>query len=268
MANSKLLKYDVITVTVLTVTALLYFRTPDEPSSETIRLCRRNMFWTLRSLMEICYCDKFCLEVGDCCVDYELQCRGLKINSIVDYGRIILARNARNSLYECQRSDQILNSGIGGYKVAVKALYMISWCPESVSIDKITCEENSNFVTRTPVSISDDLVFKNIYCAYCDGYRNNLIVWNASYICPDGSYNSDILTRMDLVTLDSESVYVLNNRKLAHGHACNNGVVKQCRRDYPANANDKPWKSAATFNINMNTAHYVMVKCQNIAAYH
>ena len=98
-------------------------------------------------------CDKFCMEVGDCCVDYEFQCRGLRINSTVDYGRIILARYARNSLYECQRSEQIVYSWIGGYKVAIGALYMISWCPESVSIDKITrkmCEENSNFVTRTP----------------------------------------------------------------------------------------------------------------------
>ena len=35
-SNNELLNYDVITSTVLTVTALLYFHTPDEPSGETI----------------------------------------------------------------------------------------------------------------------------------------------------------------------------------------------------------------------------------------
>ena len=84
------------------------------------------------------------------------------------------------------------------------------------------------------MSISDDIVFKNIYYAYRNGYRNNLIVWNGSYICPNGSYNSGNLTRMDLVTLDSECFYALNN-SAAHGHACNFRVVERCPRDYPAN---------------------------------
>ena len=35
-SNNELLNYDVITPTVLTETALLYFHTPDEPLGETI----------------------------------------------------------------------------------------------------------------------------------------------------------------------------------------------------------------------------------------
>ena len=117
---------------------------------------------------------------------------------------------------------------------------MISKCPAYVASRNYTrmmCADSSNYVTRTPVTASNDTVFKNIYCAYCNGYFHDLIPWNASYICFNESRPNPLsnLTREDLTALDAVCHYFTSIPKSVSRRECTYGLVDRCPKGYPVN---------------------------------
>ena len=192
------------------------------------------------------------MVIGDCCIDYEVQCLGLEINGTTDLTEIVMTRQAGNLLYQCITHWHMLysyqknDSDKRASSLSLTGFHMISGCPDLPYIsehERAMCLAKSNYITRTPVSASDLLIFKNIYCAFCNGYKENLIVWNASYICSHRFIDLKNFTRLDIVNLDrfchffilSKPQFVLNSTRLR----CKTGLIDRCPSGYPTNSSIK-----------------------------
>ena len=111
--------------------------------------------------IKICYCDSQCTFYGDCCVDY------------VQYCRI-----TRQISYDINKQEV---SCIKPKYVSLKTVYriwMVNKCPKSRKIDEISrnCEIDesqqltvSNMRNFVPVVGENDLIFRNEFCALCNG---------------------------------------------------------------------------------------------------
>ncbi|KAL9970468.1 hypothetical protein ACROYT_G022846 [Oculina patagonica] len=113
-----------------------------------------------------CYCDKLCVELGDCCYDYFLRCA---------------ASNPPKPHQVKQACLKTANSGNHGYS-------MISSCP-SHNTDKnmeSLCPAKSSAADlfgMLPVSdLEGKTAYKNIFCARCNQARNQTY-WKFSASC-------------------------------------------------------------------------------------
>uniref|UniRef100_A0A2H8TRW3 G-protein coupled receptor 126 n=1 Tax=Melanaphis sacchari TaxID=742174 RepID=A0A2H8TRW3_9HEMI len=114
------------------------------------------------SVLQHCYDDSNCKKYGDCC-------RDSKFYNESEQTVAISGNVYKNSLYGC--------SGTGG-KDMLQAL-MINRCPQEASLDqkiRDRCEERANdFLSANPVSSNySGHVYKNIWCAWCNGEREQV----------------------------------------------------------------------------------------------
>ncbi|XP_078374612.1 uncharacterized protein LOC144658138 [Oculina patagonica] len=119
-----------------------------------------------RVYLKNCYCDKLCVELGDCCYDYFLRCA---------------ATNPPKPRQVKQACVKTGNSGDHGYS-------MIGSCP-SRNTDKnmeSLCTAKSSTADlfgMLPVSdLEDKTVYKNLFCARCNQARNQTY-WKFSAKC-------------------------------------------------------------------------------------
>ncbi|CAH1788046.1 unnamed protein product [Owenia fusiformis] len=123
-----------------------------------------------------CNCDVLCVEFGDCCHDYQEQCKP-------DYIRGSVTSNTSTT------SCKMISKALG--------VYVVSACPEEKLVDNITIElcENPNhddILGITPVMDNQTGVhYENIYCAMCNGVQN-VTFWQSKVYCMNDAFPEDL----------------------------------------------------------------------------
>ena len=116
-----------------------------------------------------CYCDRACVQLGDCCLDYEASClSGPSVNRN-NYADIVRSRKPRAA--KCvdiplqEKHEQLL---------------IVSSCGNATSTDAVTvdlCERpsmmNKTLITEIPVMFRN-VIYRNRYCAVCNNPGDNL----------------------------------------------------------------------------------------------
>ncbi|KAL9970470.1 hypothetical protein ACROYT_G022848 [Oculina patagonica] len=119
-----------------------------------------------RASDKTCYCDKLCVELGDCCFDYFLRCAAAKMPT---------------SALPKQTCLKAINSGNHGYA-------MIGSCPlhNTDSSLEFLCNAKSSTADlfgMLPVSdLQNKTTYKNIFCARCN-HASNQTLWKFLASC-------------------------------------------------------------------------------------
>ena len=116
-----------------------------------------------------CYCDRACVQLGDCCLDYEASCLSGPNVTRSNYADIVRSRKPRAA--KCvdipleEKRDQLL---------------IVSSCGGVTSTDTVTvdlCERpslmNKTLTTESPVMFRN-VIYRNTYCAVCNNPGDNL----------------------------------------------------------------------------------------------
>ena len=119
-----------------------------------------------------CYCDKACVQLGDCCIDYEASCLSGPNVTSKNYADILSSRKPRAA--KCVEIGQD-----GGNKVT---LLVVSSCGNELM--KTTDDATVNRCERTFLIKKDltyvipvmfrDVIYRNKYCAICNNPGENL----------------------------------------------------------------------------------------------
>ena len=146
----------------------------------------------------LCYCDEDCLYFGDCCKDH-MQCH---YNAYLTQ-QTSAVRNATAATYSCRDlkhfSDrqkwQIISPE--SMERLHHGYYVIASCPKTLSSDisqnyrKMCEEESEDILLNTPVYDRDEVTYKNMFCALCNGLTlADIKSWNVEYTNCNASYNS------------------------------------------------------------------------------
>ncbi|KAI0218203.1 G-protein coupled receptor Mth2, partial [Lamellibrachia satsuma] len=119
-----------------------------------------------------CYCDRACLQLGDCCLDYEASCLSGPTVSRKNYGDILRSRKSPTA--KCVNIPQETENQ--------ETLMVVSSCGNEImtTTDNMTlnrCERpfatNEGLVAVIPV-IFQDVIYSNKYCAICNNPGENL----------------------------------------------------------------------------------------------
>ena len=116
----------------------------------------------------ICACDQYCMLLGICCIDYQAKC--IKNTSFAN-------SNITEEFLERYTQQQVSQCGYPGLvSVMIPSIMrLISRCPLSAHADKqelcanITYDHPTVSKMLLVYSKSSGLVFKNEYCAICNG---------------------------------------------------------------------------------------------------
>ena len=140
-----------------------------------------------------CYCDRACVQLGDCCLDYEASCLSGPTVKSKNYADILRSRKPRAAkCVEIRQED--------GYKVT---LMVVSSCRNELisTTDNATvnrCERpflmNKNLSYVIPVMFRD-VIYRNKYCAICNNPGENLTDMATAGIdfpCSDYDYECEI----------------------------------------------------------------------------
>ncbi|KAI0214821.1 hypothetical protein LSAT2_033182, partial [Lamellibrachia satsuma] len=116
-----------------------------------------------------CYCDRACVQLGDCCLDYEASCFSGPNVTRNNYANIVRTRKPRAA--KCvdipleEKREQLL---------------IVSSCGGVTSTDTVTadlCERpslmNKALITEIPVMFRN-VIYRNTYCAVCNNPGDNL----------------------------------------------------------------------------------------------
>ena len=139
-----------------------------------------------------CYCDKACVQLGDCCLDYEESCLSGPNVTSKSYADILRSRKPRAAkCVEIRQED--------GDKVT---LMVVSSCGNEImsTTDNATvnrCERpflmNKNLTYVIPVMFRD-VIYRNKYCAICNNPGENLtdMATAVDFPCSDYDYECEI----------------------------------------------------------------------------
>lgn len=150
----------------------------------------------LDSKFRNCYCDEFCQDYGDCCLDSKYY----KENEQIERFRHFECVNVRNH-----------------GNVYMKRACMNGW--ENTEILQL-CEDNTTKLNNsrithqrhTPVmSKYTAITYINYYCAICNNDAYDLMVWEISLECPS---LGNIMNKNSNITNDSSIEIILDNDRL------------------------------------------------------
>ncbi|XP_070533343.1 uncharacterized protein [Ptychodera flava] len=140
-----------------------------------------------------CGCDDLCIQYGDCCYDYELQCHSDK-GRHQSGGQSLSPSSALKSIL----SRQNLSDSIGCLKPGTNDRYWywtINRCPPFWSDDNVRtlCEDNDTFLSRVPVFGPEGVLYKNVFCAACHGIqRHDVEFWDVNTTCSSDTANKSL----------------------------------------------------------------------------
>ena len=125
----------------------------------------------------VCRCDHLCMIYGDCCVDYETQCRNQTPNQeALDLERFIRILDLNETSFSCIAPNE-----------DDEGFLMISTCPHNFKDSEIAnncMEPMDSAYDRIPVIIGGKLTFRNVFCAICNGIDvQNVSTWDVIYYC-------------------------------------------------------------------------------------
>ena len=154
---------------------------------------------SLHSCMERCYnyrykpcssycqCDDLCTAYGDCCYDYEHACvkdHGINNTSTSDYDSQIETKNCWNKVMSRNmlKSESDLS--------CIQPSPFSEWyllranCAISAPTSHLCVQpsSDSDLLSRIPVFGSDNVHYRNVFCALCNDLTYNAIqFWNLTY---------------------------------------------------------------------------------------
>ncbi|XP_025200367.1 uncharacterized protein LOC112598188 isoform X2 [Melanaphis sacchari] len=134
-------------------------------------ICQKTFEYNGHTLRH-CYDDSHCKLYGDCCRDSKFYVESEQ--NVAISGGVY-----NNSRYGCYGTD-----GMN----AVQAL-MIGRCPREASLDRELrdkCEQRptDDLISAYPVSSSfPGYVYKNVWCAWCNGERRRVVYWKPLFKC-------------------------------------------------------------------------------------
>ena len=124
-----------------------------------------------------CYCDPFCSFYRDCCADYEDHCVLLNVTLGFNVWNIVVPEDfVVHDMYH--------------------AIWMRSSCPRNFSVVAVRREctrnpfdpEPADYTDDVPVSTADEEVFRNRFCAQCNGvHREDLTLYDLDESCFNGT---------------------------------------------------------------------------------
>ena len=108
----------------------------------------------------LCYCDDKCAFYKDCCPDYEQPQRSIDSASLSSCVHLTLYNETKITIYL-------------GYNASVNGGYqLITKCPSTWTdeVARTGCEafNPNDAISTTPVSSTDSLSYRNVYCAICN----------------------------------------------------------------------------------------------------
>ena len=133
-----------------------------------------------------CYCDRACIQLGDCCLDYEASCMSGPTVTSKNYGDILRSRKSRAA--KCVE--------IRGETGKKETLMVVSSCGYEImtttDIDAVNrCERpfatNEGLVAVIPVMFRD-VIYSNKYCAMCNNPGDNftdMVTAGVAFTCSD-----------------------------------------------------------------------------------
>ena len=140
-----------------------------------------------------CYCDRACIQVGDCCLDYEEKClSGPKVTRN-NYGDILRLRMSPTAKcfyipHETNYSNTLMVVTSCGEKLITTSDYYFT-------VD--LCEKIINKIHSTTIPVVfRDIIYRNIYCAICNNPSENfteIITATEDFICGNKTSNASDL---------------------------------------------------------------------------
>ncbi|XP_044178528.1 LOW QUALITY PROTEIN: uncharacterized protein LOC122960408 [Acropora millepora] len=156
-----------------------------------------------------CFCDKLCVELGDCCFDFSRRCTRLA--------------NPRGHI---PSSSLICRPMANREDNGTKAIGYAVWstCPKNwsdpVVVHKCQNENRSDFLNNLPVFDRDSrITYRNIFCARCNGAVNTSY-WKFHADC-ERWFNTTGLTIEDLMRIvNAKCKVTIRESWLKHLNGC------------------------------------------------
>ena len=161
-----------------------------------------------------CYCDWACVQLGDCCLDYEAACVSSRKVTRNNYADILRDRKSRTA--ECVKIPQAHTKVENIFRLP-DTLLVVSSCGSATTTDPSTvrlCERpsvmNRTLATETPVMFRD-VIYRNKYCAICNNPGNTLTHMATAGVVFSGCLKttgnaSDLSQRNDMGTVDYQAI--------------------------------------------------------------
>ena len=205
-----------------------------------------------------CYCDDQCYFVyQDCCYDYERYCG-----------------KQHPEINKMQVLDRNMVSCIPGYEARGKNIWMVTKCSQGWSNKNVLykCENASakrgkfeveNFYQFLPVVDTKNTVYRNAFCAQCNGIEN-FTYFSLNITCsilPPSSLSSlqDILSFVSEYCVHSK-IFSMPSENQARRY-CNDLVVENCRT--LGTRDSKKCRKGPVAVVTANHVNYKNVWCAN-----
>ena len=119
-----------------------------------------------------CYCDELCYLMEDCC------------ENIATFVPDRPNYRFDKSQFSCDRVIGLMKDVYQTYGVLLVSMCSVDWTDNTT---KSLCEEGTNYFgdeihLRTPVSDSNQIMYTNMYCAYCN-YEYDIKFWIPEFNC-------------------------------------------------------------------------------------
>ncbi|KAJ8031668.1 G-protein coupled receptor Mth2 [Holothuria leucospilota] len=172
-----------------------------------------------------CRCDDMCAYYGDCCWDVT--------NATKEFRQSY-------PIFQCRSLPGLLLPK--GINKASSGYLMVSRCPEGTSKEmKEQCEEEPDVTSYVkaerflPIKDRDGRIYKNIYCARCNGVNESTIsIWKTSHGCRSCPTSLTIVPEHK-VQLSSTNCFLSADFQWGNARSCSTGLVDSC----PLNFNDE-----------------------------
>ncbi|KAK2163606.1 hypothetical protein NP493_1440g00008 [Ridgeia piscesae] len=161
-----------------------------------------------------CYCDWACVQLGDCCLDYEAACLSSPNVTRDNYADILRGRKSRT--VDCV-NIQLAHPKAENRGRLPDTLLMVSSCGSATTTDPSTvrlCQRSSmmnrTLATETPVMFRD-VIYRNKYCAVCNNPGDTLTHMTTAGVVFTGCLNatgnaSDLSQRNDTGTMEYQAI--------------------------------------------------------------
>ena len=166
-----------------------------------------------------CYCDWACVQLGDCCLDYEAAC--LSSSNVTHHNYTDILRGRKSPTAKCV-NIQLVHPTAENIIWLPDTLLVVSSCGNMTTTDPSTtrlCERSSlmnrTLATETPVMFRD-VIYRNKYCAICNNPGDILTNMTKAGVVFSGCLNvtgnaSDHSQRYATDTMDDQAILECEN---------------------------------------------------------
>ena len=169
-----------------------------------------------------CACDKSCIKLGDCCVDFFSVCLNItdetEVLAILERALYDSDNASIAETGEVNATQMILSHGSCVKSPEGERYTMVTGCPSSFTGQRVvvdTCEKADKHPNLQPYSDMDymTITFRNLFCARCHGYEEEkLLPWILGVSCKGLGASTNFTLPGDSLSGDSQSDAQSSNR--------------------------------------------------------